>query len=47
MIKVEDELHKTNRQISNPHYLLFIGTVHLMVHMYIKHHLCDQNLEVV
>lgn len=46
MIKVEDELHKKERQISNPHYL-FIGTVHLIVHIYIKHHLCAQNLEVV
>jgi hypothetical protein len=43
---VEDELHEKKRQISNPHYL-FIGTVHLMVHIYIKHYVCDQNLEVM
>jgi len=46
MFKVEDELHIKKRQISNPDYL-FIGTVHLMVHIYIKHDLCDQNLEDV
>jgi len=32
MIKVEDELHKKTRQITNAHYL-FIGTVLLMVHI--------------
>lgn len=45
VIIVEDELHKKNRQINNAHQL-FIGTVHPMVHIYIKHHSCDRNLEV-